>query len=151
MQHLPRALSRAAGAEAARAEPGSISICFVAAALEPVYRRGLDAESLLNQVGISPALLLVPQARVSARAYGQLWRLVAKTLDDEFFGRDARRMKVGSFAMICHAVLKCRSLRQALERALRFFALILDDIAGALEIEEGEARIRLTGGDGEVF
>jgi AraC-like DNA-binding protein len=146
MQQPPKALSRAAEAEAARSEPGTISICFVAAALENVYRRRLDAEALLKEVGISPALLAVPQARVSARAYGQLWRLVAKTLDDEFFGRDARRMKVGSFAMICHSVLKSRNLRQALERSLRFFALILDDISGSLEIEGGEALIRLRAG-----
>lgn len=153
MQHPPKPLKSAAGTEGARAEPGTISICFVAAALKNVFERRLNAEALLHEVGISPALLLMPQARVSARAYGQLWRLVAKTLDDEFFGGDSRRMKVGSFAMICHAVLKCRNLRQALERALRFFALILDDLSGSVEVEGGEARIRLDnhGKDSGVF
>jgi AraC-like DNA-binding protein len=144
MQQLPKALIRAAAAEVARSEPGTVAICFVAAALAPVRARGLAVEPLLEEVGISSALLQAPPARVSARQYGALWRLVARTLDDEFFGQDARRMKAGSFAMICHAVLHSRSLRSALERALIFFRLILDDISAGLEVERGEARIVLT-------
>ncbi len=130
-------------ARMARAEPGTIAICFVAAALESVRARNLDADELLNQVGLSPSLLQVPQARVSAKHYGQLWRLVARRLDDEFFGQDSRRMKAGSFAMLCHSVLSCRTLGQALERSLRFYGLLLDDISGALMREGAEARITL--------
>jgi AraC-like DNA-binding protein len=128
MQHSPGSQSRA--------EPGTIAICFVEAALASVRARHLDADALLLQVGLSPSLLYSPQARVSVKHYGALWRLVALTLDDEFFGMDSRRMKAGSYAMVCHAVLNCRSLAQALERALRFFALILDDVAGRLERDE---------------
>src|SRR6201999_2606192 len=119
--HPPRSLSRAVGAQVARSESGTIAICFVAAALEHVRSRKPDAGRLLEQVGLSPTLLESPQARVSVQQYGALWRLVALTLDDEFFGQDSRRMKAGSFAMICHAVLNCRDLKRAVERALRFF------------------------------
>src|ERR1700726_4589461 len=133
MQQLPKALSRSATAEAVRSEPGTIAICFVAAALESVRARRLDAEALLKQVGLSPALLQSAQARVSAKHYGALWRLVALSLDDEFFGQDSRRMKSGSFAMLVHSVLGCKNLGQALERSLRFYGLILDDFSGSLE------------------
>src|SRR5208283_5237330 len=75
--------------------------------------------------------------------YGQLWRLVAVALDDEFFGQDSRRMKAGSFAMLVHSVVGCRNLGQALDRSLRFYGLILDDISGSLEREGGEAAIVL--------
>jgi AraC-like DNA-binding protein len=136
-------LSRAAAAEAARSEPGTIAICFVAAALESVRARRLDADALLREVGLSPGLLHSPQARVSAKHYGALWRLVALTLDDEFFGQDSRRMKSGSFAMICHSVLGCKTLRSAIDRTLRFYALILDDIYGTLSLAGGEANITL--------
>jgi AraC-like DNA-binding protein len=85
----------------------------------------------------------MPQARVSAQHYGALWRSIALALDDEFLGQDSRRMKAGSFAMLCHSVLGCRSLRQALDRSLRFYALILDDIFGTLVRQAGEARIVL--------
>jgi AraC-like DNA-binding protein len=124
------------------AEPGTISICFVAAALQSVRARDLDADELLARVGLSSSLLLVPQARVSAQHYGALWRAIALALDDEFFGQDSRRMKAGSFAMLCHSVLSCRTLGQALDRSLRFYALILDDISGTLE-RDAQARIIL--------
>lgn len=52
-------------------------------------------------------------------------------------------MKVGSFAMLCHSVLSCRTLGQALDRSLRFYALILDDISGSAERDAKEARIVL--------
>jgi AraC-like DNA-binding protein len=130
-------------AEAAQSEPGTIAICFVAAALESVRARGLDADALLKDVGLSPGLLHSPQARVSAKHYGALWRLVALTLDDEFFGQDSRRMKSGSFAMICHSVLGCKTLGSAMDRTLRFYALILDDIRGELNRAGSEASITL--------
>jgi len=127
----------------ARSEPGTVAICFVASALQSVRDRRLDADALLKQVGLSPVLLQSPQARISAKHYGALWRLVAQRLDDEFFGQDSRRMKAGSFAMMCHALLGCKTLSHALERSLRFYALILDDISGSLERRGAEARLEL--------
>jgi len=124
-------------------EPGTIAICFVAAALQSVRARDLNADELLAQVGLSPNLLQVPQARVSAKHYGALWRTIALALDDEFFGQDSRRMKAGSFAMLCHSVLGCKTLGHALDRSLRFYALILDDISGTLMRDAKEARIVL--------
>ena len=148
--------NRTVAATAARpAEPGTISICFVAAALQSVRDRGLNADELLTNVGLSPSLLEVPQARVSAKHYGALWRSVALLLDDEFFGQDSRRMKSGSFAMLCHAVVACKTLAQALDRSLRFYSLILDDISGTLVRDAGEARIilheRAAGANRRVF
>src|SRR5271168_192524 len=125
------------------AEPGTIAICFVAAALQSVRTRNLDPDQMLAAVGLAPSLLQVPQARVSAKHYGALWRTIALALDDEFFGQDSRRMKAGSFAMLCHSVLGCKTLGQALDRSLRFYALVLDDISGTLTRDAKEARIAL--------
>ena len=135
--------SEAAAAATRSAEPGTISICFVAAALQGVRARDLNADELLANVGLSSSLLQVPQARVSAKHYGALWRTIALALDDEFFGQDSRRMKAGSFAMLCHSVLSCKTLGQALDRSLRFYALLLDDISGTSERDADEARIIL--------
>ena len=136
-------------------EPGTISICFVAAALQSVRGRNLNADELLAKVGLSSSLLQVPQARVSAQHYAALWRAIAAALDDEFFGQDSRRMKVGSFAMLCRSVLGCRTLSQALDRSLRFYALILDDISGVVERHGNEARIilqeRARGAEKRIF
>jgi AraC-like DNA-binding protein len=148
-------LDRGAAVAARAAEPGTIAICFVAAALQSVRDRNMNADELLANVGLSASLLQMPQARVSAKHYGALWRSIALALDDEFFGQDSRRMKAGSFAMLCHSVLGCKSLGHALDRSLRFYALILDDIAGTLVREAGEARIvlqeRVPGAGQRVF
>ena len=125
------------------AEPGTIAICFVASALQSVRGRDLNADELLANVGLSSSLLQVPQARVSAKHYSAIWRAIASALDDEFFGQDSRRMKVGSFAMLCHSILSCKTLGSALDRSLRFYALILDDISGSAERDTREARIVL--------
>ena len=144
-----------AAASVRPAESGTISICFVAAALQSVRDRGLNADEMLSNVGLASSLLQVPQARVSAKHYGALWRNIALALDDEFFGQDSRRMKSGSFAMLCHAAVACKTLGQALERSLRFYSLILDDISGTLVREAAEARIvlheRVAGAGQRVF
>jgi AraC-like DNA-binding protein len=143
MPQSPAAVSTANITPVGRAEAGTVAICFVAAALASVRARQLDADALLTRVGLSPALLQVPQARVSAKHYGELWRLVALTLDDEFFGQDSRRMKAGSFAMLVHAVIGCKNLAQALDRSLRFYGLILDDIGASLLRGTAEATVIL--------
>ena len=120
-------------------EKASISVYFVKSALEPVLARGWDADELLRQAGISPSLIELPQARVSARQFGALWLGVARVLDDELFGQDARRMKVGSFAMLCRTLIQCETLRSALLCMARFFNLILDDFHCSLREADGRA------------
>src|SRR4249920_840825 len=124
-------------------ERGTIAISFVEEALWSVRARGLDPDALLLEVGISPSLLEVPQARVSTAQYGALWRSIALALDDEFFGLDSRRMKLGSFAMLCRAVVHCTTLEKALMRALRFYGLLLDDFGAALSRRGDAAKILL--------
>lgn len=125
-------------------EKGTISIAFVEAVLQGLREKGFDADELLAQIGLSPSLLALPHARVSSDAYTMLLRLIAQVLDDEFFGQDSRRMKVGSFAMLCHSVIGCRNLERAFKRGLRFFALMLDDIRPSLSCQGGLAVLSLS-------
>jgi len=124
-------------------ERGTIAICFVEEALQAVRARGLDPDVLLLQVGISPGLLEAQQARVSTAQYGALWRAIAQALDDEFFGLDSRRMKLGSFGMLCRAVVHCSTLEKALGRALRFYGLLLDDFGATLSQQGHFAKLAL--------
>lgn len=114
-------------------QKGSISIYFVRSAVEPVIEQGFDADELLRNAGISPSLLQTPQARVTPHNFSALWLAVARTLDDELFCQDSRRMKVGSFAMLCQSLVHCTTLRSALVRMTRFFNLILDDFQCSLD------------------
>lgn len=125
------------------AEKGTIAIAFVHEALVCLRERGLDERPLLERAGISPELLALAQARVPSSAYGLLWHGIAQQIDDEFFGLDSRRMKSGSFTLLCHALIHADTLERALRRALRFLRLLLDDFHGELEIDDGIARIRI--------
>lgn len=124
-------------------EKGSVAICFVQPAVQRGQELGLDMTALLQRADIAPELLELPHARVSAASYSAFWRAFTEAAGDEFFGQDARRMKPGSFAMLCRSVLSCRTLEPALERATQFFALLLDDLAVTLEVEHGVARLSL--------
>jgi len=119
----------------------SVSIAFVRSAV-----RTLDAAACaaaLAQAQIDPALLAQPGARVPAAAFARLWMAVAGLLDDEFFGLDARRMKVGSFAMLCHALAGQPTVGAALKGALRGFGLFFDDIGATLRVAGGTATLTL--------
>ncbi len=64
---------------------------------------------------------------------------IANLLDDEFFGIDGHPMRRGSFKLMCHALLDCSTLGQALQRMLSFLRLVLDDIHGELQVKDGLA------------
>ncbi|GAA4029210.1 AraC family transcriptional regulator [Actimicrobium antarcticum] len=129
---------------------GSISIYFVQSALEPVIARGIDIGPLLRNAGISPALLLSAQSRVTAQNFSFLWLGVAHVLNDELFNQDARRMKVGSFAMLCQTLIHCDTLHTALQRMARFFNLLLDDFHCAIESDARHAHLTIRETAGRV-
>jgi hypothetical protein len=134
--------ARVVNAEIETVEKHTVSVHFVRAAVrhlaEPAIGRVLAA------AGIAPQLLEAQHARVPADAYSALWLAVARELDDEFFGLDHRPVKVGSFALLCQAVLSCADLDRAIKRMLRGFSLFLCDIKGELHLEGHEAVLRLT-------
>lgn len=122
-------------------EKGSVAIAFVREALDGVVRRGLDPAGFLHRAGIAPELLTADEARVSADAFGTLWLDIASALDDELFGLDTHRLKVGSFATLCHLTLHTRTLRDALQRGTRFLNLLLDDTRIEFEADDQLARL----------
>src|SRR5438105_6279003 len=131
-----------APAQSAAMEKDTVSMYFVRAA---VARLAADArERVLAAAGIPPELLVASHARVPAQSFAALWLAVARELDDEFFGLDARRMKVGSFALLCQAVLHSDNLDRAVKRMLRGFGTFLDDVAGDLRLEDQQAVISVS-------
>lgn len=123
-------------------EKDTVSMYFVAAAVARLSAVARDR--LLNAAGIPHELLGVPHARVTAESFAALWLAVARELDDEFFGLDSRRMKVGSFALLCHAVMNSQNLDRAVKQLLRGMALFLDDVSGELRLDDQEAVISIT-------
>ena len=120
----------------------TVSCAFVRSAvlaLAPAQRL-----AALQAAGITPDVLLQPTTRVPAAAFARLWMAVARLLDDEFFGLDARRMKVGTFAMLCHALAGATTVGAALRQASRGFGLFLDDMDVGLRISSGSASLAIT-------
>lgn len=132
-------------------EKRSVSVYFVQSALAPVLARGLDPSDLLRAAAISPALLQASAGRVTPESFSALWLGVARLLDDELFGQDARRMKVGTFAMLSRTLIHCGTLGAALRRMARFFNLVLDDFHCSLDsdAQHGYLTIRAKAGCGQ--
>ncbi|MCC7455559.1 MAG: AraC family transcriptional regulator [Nitrospira sp.] len=137
----PVASAVAAAVVAGPVAAHSVAAAFVASAVDrlaPAAR-----ERVLAACGIAAPTLQRAGARVDAQAFGALWLAVARELDDEFFGLDRRRMKVGSFALLCRALLSHRSIGGALDEALRGFALLLDDVRATLVADGARASVTL--------
>jgi AraC-like DNA-binding protein len=102
----------------------SVAIHHVRASLRGAERHGVDITALLERAAIPPRLLEVPLARVSPQQFARLTKAVWQALDDEFQGLGPQPLKVGTFAMMCHAVVHCSpDLRTALDRGSAFYRL----------------------------
>jgi AraC-like DNA-binding protein len=126
---------------AALPEKDTVAMHFARAALSRVRPEAWPR--LLASAGIAEELLHAPQGRVTAEAFAALWLAVARELDDEFFGLDRRRMKVGTFGLIVRASLHARDLGHALQRLLHGLALVFDDITPSLQVLQGQAVVRI--------
>ncbi|MDZ5648645.1 AraC family transcriptional regulator [Nitrospirillum sp. BR 11828] len=106
-------------------DKNSVAPYFVEAALACATMRGLDATPLQRKAGLDG---MPAGARVPVSTYGTLLRLLAQVMDDEFFGLDARRMKIGTFSIICLLALGGRDLGRALDLTCRGYNSVFDGI-----------------------
>ena len=131
----------------------TVSIAFVRGAVQRLHAS--TRQAVLQRAAIAPELLAADAARVPAAAFAALWLAVGEALDDEFFGLDSRRMKVGSFALLCHALAGRATVESALRQGLRGFSLFLDDIGVALSVDGADALLaidnRIEGADARRF
>jgi len=128
------------------ADRDTISIHLVGEALSDIARLGADTNSLLQSIGLTQERLLVPNGRIPATRYAELWRAIARAIDDEFFGMNSRRMKAGSFTFFSRAALGCRDLRAAINQVLEFFTITFDNMRLHLHEEDGLAVITIKDG-----
>lgn len=119
----------------------TISMQLVREALLQSCAPGAPSRALLSRIGIDPAQLEQADARVAASAYAQLWRLLARRCNDEFFGMDPRGLRNGSLAFLCRAAMAQPTLGAGLETALTFLSLMLEDLQPALIRQQSLAEI----------
>ena len=94
----------------------TIASHFIRAALRGAERQQRDVSGLLREVGIQPALLDEPRARLDPEQFARLVQGLWQLLDDEYMGFGAIASRRGTFAMMCHAIIHCHSLEKALVR-----------------------------------
>ncbi|KTC39125.1 MAG: AraC family transcriptional regulator [Pseudomonas sp.] len=121
----------------------TIASHFARAALGGARRRGYDSMPLLQQLGISPELLNEPKARIAPEQFTQLLQRLWLELDDEYLGFGHGPSKRGTFAMMCHALIHCRTLEKALNRGLMFYSLFPHAPRLSLTREGDMARLSL--------
>lgn len=121
----------------------SISVYFARGVLRHAVRCGLDPVPLLRRNRISPRLLLEDSARISIERFADLQVATMRAMEDEALGYASRRMPIGCWSMMCHAVIGSQSLGQALSRYCRFYQLFDFGLHPHLEIEDDLTRVWL--------
>lgn len=127
----------------------TISIQLVREALLQSCATTGAMHEVLQKVGIDPALLDAPQARVPAIAYARMWRLLARRLDDEFFGMDPRKLRAGSLEFMCRSAMAQPTLAQGVELVLGFLSLMLERLPARLVRQQSVAEIVLHEPEGQ--
>jgi AraC-like DNA-binding protein len=86
---------------------------------------GLDAEKLLQEVGIDPALRLDVNARISEQQFDDLvWAAKQQSRDEGFIFHLITRLHPSYLGALGYAWLTSATLRQAFERAQRYYRLV---------------------------
>lgn len=114
---------------------------YAAAAVEGAHRHGVNREKLLTAAGISPELLGVPGFRVDTAAMSRLIQSIWRQLGDEFMGFTARPAKNGTFAMMVELVRSEKSLDDIVEKGIRFYRMVTDDIQMEYKRLDGERQL----------
>jgi AraC-like DNA-binding protein len=122
----------------------SISVYFVRAVLRNAVARGLDPVELLRRNRISPRLLEQEDAHLSMERFADLQVSTMLAMGDEALGYGDRPLPIGTWSMMCHAVIHCDSLGKALARYCRFFGLFPQVAAPVLRVEDDLARLQIS-------
>lgn len=115
--------------------PAATPIAFVRAIVLGYEKYGVDPGPALRQAQITPALLRQPDGRITARQMELISGLAMQELDDEALGWFGRRLRWGSYGMLCRASLSAPTLGVALKRWCRHHRLLTDDVAHRLTID----------------
>ncbi len=103
---------------------------------------GLDSRSLLRQAGIQPDSALDNNARIPADRMIKFWELVTAATHDPCFGLEAsRHWHPSSMHALGYAWLASHSLRDGLERIVRYSRVVYT--GAQVRLEDAPAHVRL--------
>lgn len=122
----------------------SVHIHFIRIALENAKQGGLEVDELLTHSRISPHLLTLQDARVSAKQFADLQTAVMVSLNDELLGYTPHPVPLGAWSLMCHWLIDTKSLWQAIKRFCRFYALVRTGFKVELTCEEALVKVKVS-------
>lgn len=130
--------------------PDTVAIAFVRGMVSGPRLTPADRDRALREVGIAPALLDEPSARVTLDRYVALFARLMDDLDDEFLGFLSRPMKRGTLALLMRAMLGATTLAHALRRFAGALRVLQDDLE-LVSVRDGDlAGVQLVYRDARV-
>lgn len=121
-----------------RSQSPSTLAAWSATILRALEAQGVDAAAAARSAGIDPEALHDPDARVERAALTRLWSVAVAATGDPCFGLTVARFPLQTtFHALGYAVLASTTLREALERIIRYRRVIGDVIQFRLE-ESGD-------------
>ena len=97
---------------------GTLLVAVALKVLQGAARGGFDLQRLFADIGMDPAILADPSARIDRRVFIDLMLAVMQQTEDEFMGfGQGYRTRPGTFSMMAHAVINCATLEKAIRRA----------------------------------
>jgi len=96
---------------------------------DTLHAEGVDPNPLFREAGLDPAMLREPEAWYPMPRMQKLWALAAARAGNETLGLAvARRIRPTTFHALSYTWLASGTLREALERAERYFAVVSDGL-----------------------
>lgn len=118
-------------------------MAFVRTIVLGYERYGIDPATALAQAQITPQALQDPAGRVTAAQFEVLNAHAMQELDDEALGWFSRKLRWGTYGLLCRASLGAPDLGVAIKRWCRHHRLLTDDIALDLRVAGGVATVSI--------
>jgi len=114
----------------------TIGTHYILTALGGAKARGLDTKALLKKARIPEKPLKDPKARFHVDLVARLYGSIAQELNDEFMGFTQYPIKLGTFELMADWVSHSTTLEELLQKGIRFYNQITDEIQVSLEVED---------------
>ena len=114
----------------------TIGTHYILTALGGAKARGIDTKALLKKARIPEKLLKNPKARFHVDLVARLYADIAQALNDEFMGFTEKPIKVGTFELMADWVSHSTTLEELLQKGIRFYNQITDEVQVSLEVED---------------
>lgn len=121
-----------------------ISAAFVKLMLASLDQSGRDRERVLRRAGLTWDAVQVKDFRITQLQYSRLLSGLTHVTQDEFWGLCEHRIPLGTFKMLCHLLVDCRTLGDALRIGTRLYRLVIPDFTLRVHATGNIAEVRLT-------